>query len=34
MVLTSKHGYENGELKITFPKEVKKLPEKKTITIE
>ena len=29
-----KAGYENGELKITFPKEVKKLPEKKTITIE
>ena len=29
-----KAGYENGELKITFPKEVKKLPEKKTITID
>ena len=29
-----KAGYENGELKITFPKEVKKLPEKKPITID
>ena len=26
--------YENGELKISFPKEVEKLPEKKTIMIE
>ena len=26
-----KASYENGELKITFPKEVEKLPEKKTI---
>ena len=29
-----KESYENGELKITFPKEVNKLPEKKTIAIE
>ena len=29
-----KASYENGELKITFPKEVNKLPEKKTILIE
>ena len=29
-----KASYENGELKITFPKEQEKLPEKKTIMIE
>lgn len=29
-----KASYENGELKISFPKEVEKLPEKKTIAIE
>ena len=29
-----KASYENGELKISFPKEVEKLPEKKTISIE
>ena len=29
-----KASYENGELKISFPKEVQKLPEKKTIMIE
>ena len=29
-----KASYENGELKISFPKEVEKLPEKKTIMIE
>ncbi len=27
-------SYDNGELKITFPKEVEKVPEKKTIMIE
>ena len=31
---TCKASYENGELKITFPKEQEKLPEKKTIMIE
>lgn len=29
-----KASYENGELKITFPKEITKLPEKKTIMID
>lgn len=29
-----KASYDNGELKISFPKEVNKLPEKKTIAIE
>lgn len=29
-----KASYENGELKITFPKEQEKLPEKNTIMIE
>ena len=29
-----KASYENGELKISFPKEAKKLPEKKVISIE
>ena len=29
-----KASYDNGELKITFPKEQEKLPEKKTIMIE
>ena len=29
-----KASYENGELKITFPKESEKLPENKTIMIE
>ncbi len=29
-----KASYENGELKISFPKEIKKVPEKKTILIE
>ena len=29
-----KASYENGELKISFPKEAEKLPEKKTIMIE
>lgn len=27
-------SYDNGELKITFPKEVEKVPERKTIMIE
>ena len=29
-----KASYDNGELKITFPKEKEKLPENKTIMIE
>ena len=29
-----KASYDNGELKVTFPKETVKIPEKKTIMIE